>query len=54
MGRNVRDMRLVPLGDGRLLVIVAQSPVEAEAAWSRWFEVSLATLELATANRDWR
>jgi hypothetical protein len=53
-GRSVRDVRLIPLGDGRLLVIVAQSPVEAEAAWSAWFEASLATLELATANRDWR
>ena len=53
-GRNARDLRLVPLGDGRLLLIVAQSPVEAEVEWSRWFDASIATLELSTGERGWR
>ena len=53
-GRNAKDFRFVPLGDGRLLMIVAQSPVVAEEAWSAWFDASLATLELATDDQGWQ
>ena len=50
-GRRVRDWRLIPLGDGRLLTIVAQSPVESEAAWGAWIDASLGTLRVEAANR---
>jgi hypothetical protein len=52
-GRNLRDIRLLPLGDGRLLMIVAQCPIAGEEAWAAWFEASLATLELASENLEW-
>ena len=53
-GQSVKDFRFVPLGDGRLLMIVAESPVVAEEAWSAWFDASLATLELATDDQGWQ
>ena len=41
------DFRFLALGDGRLLMIVAQFPLEAEAAWAPWLEASIASLELS-------
>ena len=39
------------LGDGRVMLIAAESPVGYEAAWRPWFAASLASLELWRENR---
>jgi len=52
-GDRVRDFRFVELGDGRLLVVIVQSPIEAEAEWEAWFAASLATLQLAGEGEAW-
>ncbi|MEZ4216407.1 MAG: matrixin family metalloprotease [Myxococcota bacterium] len=48
----VRDVRLVELGDGRVLMIVVQCPVAAEREWRPWLEASLATLALDDAHGE--
>jgi len=42
----VRDVRIVELGDGRILMAVVQCKVEAERAWSPWLEAALTTLAI--------
>jgi hypothetical protein len=52
-GVNVYDVRLVPLDEDRLLLVVAQCPVAAEEAWGPWFDASLATLQVVADGLEW-
>lgn len=47
-GETARDFRFIPLGDGSLLVALAQLPAAHQRVWLTWVEASLATLELST------
>lgn len=45
-GQRARDLLFVELGDRRILLIVAESPVGYEASWRPWFDASLETLQI--------
>ena len=50
-GERARDLRFVELGGGRVIMIVAESPVGFEAAWRPWFDESLRSLTVWEGNR---
>jgi hypothetical protein len=45
-GGYLEDVTLIETGDGRLVVVTADSPADHYAAFQPWFEASLATLEI--------
>lgn len=49
-GERARDLLFVELGDGRVMMVVAESPVGHEAAWRPWFDESLGSLAIWEAN----
>jgi hypothetical protein len=42
----IEDLTFIEAGDGRVLVIIADCPLDAAAAYRPWFQASLATLEI--------
>jgi len=50
-GERSRDILFVELGDDRVMMIVAESPVGYEAAWRPWFDACLGSLEIWESNR---
>jgi hypothetical protein len=51
-GSRLHDVRVLELGDGRVLMVAAQMPVEAEEEWLPWLDASLATLQVWEGSRD--
>ncbi len=45
-GRLAQQYLFIELGDGRVMMIAAESPVEYEQAWQPWFQVCLNSLEI--------
>jgi hypothetical protein len=45
-GRRAMDFIFVELGDGRVMVILTECPVEVADAWRPWFQAALASLEI--------
>jgi hypothetical protein len=45
-GRLDEQFTFVELGDGRILMILTQCPVEFRNQWAPWFQASLASLEI--------
>jgi hypothetical protein len=45
-GGYLEEVTLIETGDGRLVVVTADSPADHYAAFQPWFEASLATLEI--------
>jgi hypothetical protein len=45
-GRTVEEVTLIETGDGRVVVITAECPLAHVAAYSAWFDATLATLEI--------
>ncbi|MCZ6785072.1 MAG: matrixin family metalloprotease [Proteobacteria bacterium] len=45
-GQLAEEFTIVELGDGRVMMIHTQSPVETQDQWRPWFQASLATLEI--------
>jgi hypothetical protein len=44
--RRVERLTFIEAGDGRLVVVIADSPVEMAAAYQPWFQATLASLEI--------
>ena len=40
------DFIFVELGDGRVMVILTECPVEVSEAWQPWFQAVLTSLEI--------
>jgi hypothetical protein len=51
-GRLVEEYLFVELGDGRVLIVIADGPPDQFEAWRPWFQASLASLEFLT-RRGW-
>jgi len=45
-GERVREILFVELGDGRVMMVVCESPVGFAKAWRPWFDEMLGTLEV--------
>jgi hypothetical protein len=45
-GEYAEDYTLVELGDGRVMLLLTQCPVNQAIAWAPWLSASLASLEL--------
>ncbi len=45
-GRFVEEITLIEIGDGRLMVFIADCPVDAMDAYRPWFQASLTSLEI--------
>ena len=45
-GQLALGFHFVELGDGRVMVLLAISPVEVEKRWRPWFQAVLASLEI--------
>lgn len=45
-GERSQDFWFVELGDGRVLMLLAEAPVATAEAWQPWFEASLGTLQV--------
>ncbi len=45
-GRDALDFFFVELGDGRVMMILTESPVAVEKAWRPWFRAVLESLEI--------
>jgi hypothetical protein len=41
-----QNFLFIELGDGRVMMILQECPVESVDEWSEWFDASLASLEL--------
>jgi hypothetical protein len=45
-GPMVEELTFLELGDGRVVIVIADCPAGAYAAWRPWFDAALATLEI--------
>lgn len=50
-GRFAEEFTFIALGDGRVMMLNTRAPVEVADAWRPWFQASLASLEIWSADR---
>jgi hypothetical protein len=50
--QSLEEITLLESGDGRVIIVIAECPLERREAYTSWFEAALASLELAAPSRS--